>query len=127
MTWKIESFADVGGNKDEEFLRYLDFPARTAQPFERGLASVKSQVNSLGEEKWSAFKKAFTFGAIVESIREVGTSMVELKRTAEDRGVSTDFLQGFRNATKKFGNTAEDADNALDKLLVKIGEAREQG
>ena len=31
-----------------------------SQPFERGLASFKSQVNALGEEKWSAFKKAFT-------------------------------------------------------------------
>jgi hypothetical protein len=34
MTWQIESFADVGGNKDQEFIRFLDLPSRTAQPFE---------------------------------------------------------------------------------------------
>jgi hypothetical protein len=34
MTWKTESFTDVDGNKDVEFLKYLDLPSRTAQPFE---------------------------------------------------------------------------------------------
>jgi hypothetical protein len=34
MTWQIESFADVGGNKDQEFLKYIDLPSRTKQPFE---------------------------------------------------------------------------------------------
>lgn len=28
MTWVIESFRDVGGNKDQEFLRVLDLPGR---------------------------------------------------------------------------------------------------
>jgi hypothetical protein len=31
MTWKIESFADIGGNKDQEFLKVLDLPERSAQ------------------------------------------------------------------------------------------------
>ena len=34
MTWRIESFSDVEGNKDREFLAYLDLPSRTTQPFE---------------------------------------------------------------------------------------------
>jgi hypothetical protein len=34
MTWQIESFADLGGNKDKEFVRFLDLPSRTRQPFE---------------------------------------------------------------------------------------------
>ena len=34
MTWRIESFADVDGNKDQEFVRFMDLPARTAQPFQ---------------------------------------------------------------------------------------------
>ncbi len=33
MTWQIESFADVGGNKDLEFVRFIDLPSRTSQPF----------------------------------------------------------------------------------------------
>jgi len=28
MTWTIESFADIGGNKDEEFLKVIDLPSR---------------------------------------------------------------------------------------------------
>jgi hypothetical protein len=34
MTWRIESFQDVGGNKDQEFLAYIDLPSKTLQPFE---------------------------------------------------------------------------------------------
>jgi hypothetical protein len=34
MSWKIESFTDVGGNKDVEFLRFLDLPAVTGPRFE---------------------------------------------------------------------------------------------
>jgi hypothetical protein len=34
MTWRIESFEDVDGNKDQEFVRYIDLPSRTSQPFE---------------------------------------------------------------------------------------------
>ena len=33
MTWQIESFTDVGGNKDQEFVKFIDLPSRTAQPF----------------------------------------------------------------------------------------------
>ena len=29
MTWKIESFTDVGGNKDQEFVKFIDLPSRT--------------------------------------------------------------------------------------------------
>ena len=34
MTWKTESFTDVDGNKDREFVRFIDLPARTAARFE---------------------------------------------------------------------------------------------
>jgi hypothetical protein len=50
MTWQIESFADVGGNKDQEFVKYIDLPSRTRQPFE--LAINGPQV-LLREHGWS--------------------------------------------------------------------------
>ena len=34
MTWQIESFADVGGNKDQEFVKFIELPSRTPQRFE---------------------------------------------------------------------------------------------
>lgn len=34
MTWKIESFTDVDGNKDREFLKFLDVVTHTPHPIE---------------------------------------------------------------------------------------------
>ena len=34
MTWQIESFMDVGGNKDQEFVKFIELPSRTPQRFE---------------------------------------------------------------------------------------------
>ena len=34
MTWKTESFSDVDGNKDREFIRFVDLPGRTRHQFE---------------------------------------------------------------------------------------------
>jgi hypothetical protein len=48
MTWKIESFTDVGGNKDEEFLRYLNLPSRTSQPFELAINGPRTLLESHG-------------------------------------------------------------------------------
>lgn len=33
MTWTIKSFAEIGGNKDQEFLKVLDLPARVGPRF----------------------------------------------------------------------------------------------
>ena len=50
MTWQIESFTDVGGNKDQEFVRYIDLPARTAQPFR---LAINGPQTLLREHGWS--------------------------------------------------------------------------
>lgn len=34
MTWKTESFTDADGNKDREFVRFIDLPSQTPQRFE---------------------------------------------------------------------------------------------
>lgn len=34
MTWRIESFADVDGNKDREFVKVIDLPTRTPHRFQ---------------------------------------------------------------------------------------------
>jgi hypothetical protein len=49
MTWQIESFSDVGGNKDQEFLRFMDLPSRTAQPFE---LAINGPQRLLREHGW---------------------------------------------------------------------------
>jgi hypothetical protein len=50
MTWKIESFADVGGNKDQEFVRFIDLPSRTGQPFE---LAINGPQTLLREHGWA--------------------------------------------------------------------------
>ncbi len=49
MTWKFESFADVDGNKDREFVRVLDLPSRTPQRFE---LAVNGPRELLREHGW---------------------------------------------------------------------------
>src|SRR4051812_10994629 len=50
MTWQIESFTDVGGNKDEEFVKYIDLPSKTRQPFE---LAINGPQTLLREHGWS--------------------------------------------------------------------------
>jgi hypothetical protein len=49
MTWQIESFTDVGGNKDQEFLKFIDLPSRTPQPFE---LAINGPQRLLREHGW---------------------------------------------------------------------------
>jgi hypothetical protein len=48
MTWQIESFTDVGGNKDVEFAKYIDLPSRTEQPFELAVNGPRSLLAAHG-------------------------------------------------------------------------------
>jgi hypothetical protein len=48
MTWQIESFADVGGNKDQEFVRVIELPSRTAQRFELAINGPQQLLRQYG-------------------------------------------------------------------------------
>jgi hypothetical protein len=48
MTWQIESFTDVGGNKDQEFLKFIDLPSRTPQRFELAINGPQALLRSFG-------------------------------------------------------------------------------
>ena len=50
MSWTIESFTDVGGNKDVEFLKFLDLPARTGPRFE---LAVNGPEHLLRQHGWA--------------------------------------------------------------------------
>src|SRR3984957_14218554 len=60
MTWQIESFTDVGGNKDEEFLKYLDLPSRTAQPFELAINGPQTLLREPGWQTVDAMRVSRT-------------------------------------------------------------------
>jgi hypothetical protein len=50
MTWRTESFTDVDGNKDREFLSFLDLPSRTPSRFE---IAVNGPMELLCRHGWS--------------------------------------------------------------------------
>lgn len=50
MTWQIESFTDVGGNKDQEFVRFIDLPSRTSQKFELAINGPQKLLQQHGWE-----------------------------------------------------------------------------
>jgi hypothetical protein len=50
MTWKTESFTDVDGNKDREFMRFIDLPGRTRHQFE---LAVNGPQGLLREHGWT--------------------------------------------------------------------------
>jgi hypothetical protein len=50
MTWQIESFTDVGGNKDQEFVKFIDLPSKTTQPFELAVNGPQSLLRAHGWE-----------------------------------------------------------------------------
>ncbi|MEQ1759847.1 MAG: hypothetical protein ABL986_16140 [Vicinamibacterales bacterium] len=50
MTWRIESFSDVDGNKDREFVKVIDLPRRTPHAFE---LAVNGPQSLLREHGWT--------------------------------------------------------------------------
>jgi hypothetical protein len=50
MTWKIESFADVDGNKDKEFIHYIDLPSVAPTKFE---LAINGPQRLLREHGWT--------------------------------------------------------------------------
>lgn len=93
----------------------------------KAITAVKSDVKSFAQSTANSWKEAFTVGAVVAGFQELVAKMKEIKRTAEDVGTSTDFLQTLEKMAVKFGGTAEDANAALIKLAETIGQARMEG
>jgi hypothetical protein len=95
--------------------------------FRRGVTSIKADMKRFAAETASKWKEAFTVGAAVAGLKTLADKMLELRRSAEDLGVSTDFLQSIGRMAVKFGGQSEDANNALMKLAETIGQARTEG
>jgi hypothetical protein len=48
MTWKIESFTDVDGNKDREFVKFIDLPSKTEARFELAINGPQTLLRQYG-------------------------------------------------------------------------------
>jgi len=69
MTWQIESFADVGGNKDQEFVKFIELPARTPQRFELAINGPQQLLRPYGWETLDAMQVSRTPAAYRDFIQ----------------------------------------------------------
>jgi len=81
MTWQIESFADVGGNKDQEFIKLIDLPSRTAQPFELAINGPQAFLRQHGWETVDAMRVSRTPGEYREFIQRSKAEFAVAKHT----------------------------------------------
>jgi hypothetical protein len=77
MTWQIESFTDIGGNKDQEFAKVIDLPRSSPVPLEVALSGTATARRLLELHGWrwrDAFGVSRTLGAYR---RYIATSLGE--------------------------------------------------
>ena len=60
MTWQIESFADVGGNKDQEFVKVIQLPSKTPQKFELAINGPQTLLREYGWDTVDAMRVSRT-------------------------------------------------------------------
>ncbi len=60
MSWTIESFTDIGGHKDAEFLKVIDLPSRTPQRFELAVNGPQLLLRSYGWDTVDAMRVSRT-------------------------------------------------------------------
>ena len=81
MTWQIESFTDVGGNKDQEFIRFIDLPSRTSQPFELAINGPQLLLRQHGWATVDAMQVSRTLGDYRDFIHSSKAEFGVAKRT----------------------------------------------
>lgn len=97
------------------------------QKLEQGAAktaeSIKEKFSEIGGGLLSKISVGSFFSA--EGINKVLEFGEGIKRLSEETNVSTDTIQGLRFGLQQTGVSAEMADKTLEKLSVKIGQARD--
>jgi hypothetical protein len=69
MTWRIKSFEDIGGNKDQELARIVDLPRRVPIPLELALTGPLELLRAHGWHCRDAFPVSRTLDAYRDYIR----------------------------------------------------------
>lgn len=73
MTWQIESFREIGGNKDIEFRKVEDLPARTSIPLELAISSteeIAAQLPSYLHSRGWRVRPAFDVSKDIDRYRD---------------------------------------------------------
>jgi hypothetical protein len=70
MTWAIKSFTDIGGNKDQEFVKVLHLPARLKVPIELAVTGPPDLLRAHGWRCRDAFAVSATLDAYRDYLRD---------------------------------------------------------
>jgi len=69
MTWKIKSFTEIGGNKDQEFLKLIHLPQVTKLPIELAIAGPRELLTEYGWRNRDAFEISSNIGDYRDYLR----------------------------------------------------------
>jgi hypothetical protein len=75
MSWQFESFTDVGGNKDIEFVKFIDLPSQTKQPFELAINGPQKRcATRLGDGGRAKARTPWEYREFITSKAEFGVA-----------------------------------------------------
>lgn len=106
----------------EEVVLRLGF---NAGPASAGMRGFVGRMGAFKQELSSSLAGAFSFGAALGFFNKVIDHFDDIKDRAENLNVSTDFFQGMARTFATNGSSAEAFAKAMDKLNIKLGQARE--
>jgi hypothetical protein len=88
MTWEIESFVDIGGNKDSEFGMIADLPTRVDIPLELAINAPNAVLDELARRGWQ-LRDAFSVSHSIDAYRDYLAGVVGELSVAKSTYVRT--------------------------------------
>jgi hypothetical protein len=84
MTWQMKSFAEIGGHKDQQFLRFIGLPALVGDRFEPAVNGPHDLLRAHGWDTVDAMKVSRTIDRYREFIRHSYAEFGVAKHTYVD-------------------------------------------
>jgi len=96
MTWKIESFTDVDGNKDKEFIKFIDLPSRVGPGELVGREPRSSPPDLVGSRRSPGIHFKLAVNGPQTLLRQYGWDTVDAMGVSRSLWDYRDFIQGSR-------------------------------
>ena len=84
MTWQMKSFTDIGGHKDQQFVHFMDLPARVGDRFELAVNGPHDLLRAHGWQTVDAMQLSRTIDGYREFIRRSYAEFGVAKHTYVD-------------------------------------------
>jgi hypothetical protein len=84
MTWQMKSFEDIGGHKDQQFLRFIELPSHVGDRFELAVNGPHDLLRAHGWDTVDAMAVSRTIGGYRDFIRQSYAEFGVAKHTYVD-------------------------------------------